>query len=170
MTGQGGSTRRRRASQPEQSVEKQTQTTQPETVEDQQDQNSEEKMITAAAIDIGSNSTEVTIAQCTPHHLETLQEQSQMIRLGESVKQSGEISPDMRDAVIAAVRQYLDLAKQNNAERVLAVATQATRDARNKDAFLEDIQRETGLTVNVISGNVEATLTYHGATSSLDTP
>lgn len=170
MTRPRNSTRRGKTSQPEQSVEQQTQTTPTETSDEQQEQAAEGKMITGAAIDIGSNSTEVTIAQCTPHHLETLQEQSQMIRLGESVKETGEISPDMRDAVIAAVRQYLDMAQQNKAERILAVATQATRDARNKDAFLEDIQRETGLTVNVISGNVEATLTYHGATSGLDVP
>src|SRR5438270_13339815 len=41
------------------------------------------------------------------------------------------------------------MAKQNNAEHVLAVATQATREARNRDSFLEDIQRETGQVVNL---------------------
>jgi exopolyphosphatase/pppGpp-phosphohydrolase len=170
MTRPRNSAKRGKASQQGQSAEQQAQTTAAETTGEEQEQAGEEKMITGAAIDIGSNSTEVTIAQYTPHHLETLQEQSQMIRLGESVKQTGEISSDMRDAVIAAIRQYLDMAQQNKAERILAVATQATRDARNRDAFLEDIQRETGLVVNVISGNVEATLTYHGATSGLDTP
>jgi exopolyphosphatase/pppGpp-phosphohydrolase len=74
----------------------------------------------------------------------------------------------MRDAVIEAVRQYLDMVQQNKAERTLAVATQATRDARNRDTFLEDIRRETGQVINLISGNVEAALTYHGATSDLD--
>jgi len=147
-------------------------TTQPDPTAVQQESESatEAKMMTCAAIDIGSNSTEVTIAQCTPHHLDILQEQSRMIRLGESVKETGEITPDKRDAVIATVRQYLDMAKQNNAERVLAVATQATREARNRDSFLEDIQRETGQVVNLISGNVEAALTYHGATCGLDIP
>jgi exopolyphosphatase/pppGpp-phosphohydrolase len=141
-------------------VEHQEQTAQP----------TEAKMMTCAAIDIGSNSTAITIAQCTPHRLETLQEQSQMIRLGESVKETGEITPDKRDAVIATVRRYLDMAKQNDVEHILAVATQATREARNRDSFLEDIRRETGQTVNLLSGNVEAALTYHGATSGLDIP
>jgi exopolyphosphatase/pppGpp-phosphohydrolase len=169
MTRPRNSTRRGRTSQ-QQAVEQQEQTTLPESAGEQQEQVAESQVITSAAIDIGSNSTEVTIAQCTPHHLDILQEQSQMIRLGESVKETGEISADKRDAVIDAVRQYLDMAHQNKAERILAVATQATRDARNKEAFLEDIRRETGLEVNLISGNVEAALTYHGATSDLDIP
>jgi exopolyphosphatase/pppGpp-phosphohydrolase len=136
----------------------------------QWEQQGEAKMVTCAAIDIGSNSTEVTIAQCNANHLDTLQEESQMVRLGESVKKAGEVTPDKRDAVIAAVRQYLEKARESGAERVIAVATQATRQARNRDAFLEDVRRETGQPVNLISGNIEAALTYHGATSRPDTP
>jgi len=136
----------------------------------QWEQQGEAKMVTCAAIDIGSNSTEVTIAQCNANHLDILQEESQMVRLGESVKKAGEITPDKRDAVIAAVRQYLEKARESGVERVIAVATQATRQARNRDAFLEDVRRETGQPVNLINGNVEAALTYHGATSRPDAP
>jgi exopolyphosphatase/pppGpp-phosphohydrolase len=134
-----------------------------------QEQQAGAKMVTCAAIDVGSNSTEVTIAQCNANHLDILQEESQMVRLGESVKKAGEITPDKRDAVIAAVRQYLEKARESGVERVIAVATQATRQARNRDAFLEDVCRETGQTVNLINGNIEAALTYHGATSSPNT-
>lgn len=152
-------TRRRQTSRQEQQA-----------VEQQQEQTPEARMTTGAAIDIGSNSTEVTIAQCTPAHLEILQEQSRMVRLGESIKASGEIAPDRRDDVIAIVREYIEMARQNDAERIMAVATQATRQARNRDAFLEDVQRETGQPVNLISGEVEAALTYYGAASELDVP
>jgi exopolyphosphatase/pppGpp-phosphohydrolase len=137
---------------------------------EQQEQTNEARMTTGAAIDIGSNDTQVTIAQCTPDHLEILQEQSQMIRLGESIKEAGEIESDKRDAVVDVVRQYIEMARQDEAERIIAVATQATRQASNREAFLEDIQRETGQPVNLISGEIEAALTYHGATSELDMP
>jgi len=125
---------------------------------------------TSAAIDIGSNSTEVLIAHCTPDHLDIVRDESTMTRLGESVKATGEIAPDRQKVALAALRQYQELAKQYGADPILVVATEAMREARNREAVVEDIQRETGLQVNVISGELEAALTYHGATYEPDIP
>jgi exopolyphosphatase/pppGpp-phosphohydrolase len=130
----------------------------------------QEKTITAAAIDIGSNSTEVVVAHCTPEHLDILQDESAMVRLGESVKATGEITPEKRDAALAVLRKYRALASEHGADPILAVATEAVREARNRDTFLEEIRRETGLQVNVISGITEAVLTYYGATYGPDIP
>src|SRR5215467_7223384 len=124
----------------------------------------QEKALTAAAIDIGSNSLEVAVAHYTAEHLDILQDESAMVRLGESVKASGEITPEKHDAALAVLRKYQALASKHGADPILAVATEAVREARNRDTFLEDIQRETGLQVNVISGITEAVLTYYGAT------
>ncbi len=125
---------------------------------------------TSAAIDIGSNSTEVLIAHCTPDHLDIGRDESTMTRLGESVKATGEIAPDRQKVALAALRQYQELAKQYGADPILVVATEAMREARNREAVVEDLQRETGLQVNVISGELEAALTYHGATYEPDIP
>lgn len=126
------------------------------------------KAATCAAIDIGSNSTEMAVAHCTPDHLEIIKDESTMLRIEESVKATGEIAAETRDRLLATLRNYRDLAKQNNADPILAVATEAVREARNNQALQDDIERETELHINIIPGTVEAALTYHGATYGPD--
>jgi exopolyphosphatase/pppGpp-phosphohydrolase len=55
---------------------------------------------TCAAIDIGSNSTEMAIAHCTPDHLEIIKDESTMLRIEESVKATGEIAAETRDTLL----------------------------------------------------------------------
>ena len=52
------------------------------------------KAVTCAAIDMGSNSTEILVAHCAPDHLDVVKDESTMTRLGDSVKGTGEIAPD----------------------------------------------------------------------------
>lgn len=117
-----------------------------------------------AAIDIGSNTIHVVVARCKPDDLDIVEDEVELVRIGESVNASGEISPEKRDAAIATLRQYKELAQQHDAEEVLVVATEAIRKASNSAEFLEDVQRETGLQVQLINGDVEAVLTFYGAT------
>lgn len=123
-----------------------------------------------AVIDIGSNTIEVLVARCQPNALETIEHQSTLARLGESVNENGEISSDKMQTAVDAVRKYQELAKQSRAEQILALATEALREASNKQDFLDTIKRETGVEVQLISGYAEATLDYYGATNSPDTP
>jgi exopolyphosphatase/pppGpp-phosphohydrolase len=123
-----------------------------------------------AAIDIGSNTIEVLVARCLPGDLEIIEHQSTMVRLGESVNESGEISRDKFDTALDAVRTYQELAKKHGAEQILALATEALREAHNSQEFLEAVKRETGIEVQLISGYAEAVLDYYGATYSPDTP
>src|SRR5579863_114146 len=117
-----------------------------------------------AAIDIGSNTVEVLVARCLPDELEIIEHQSTMARLGESVNEKGEISRDKFKTALNAVRKYQKLAKKHKAEQILAIATEATREARNSQDFLEAVKRKTGVEVQLISGFVEAVLDYYGAT------
>lgn len=117
-----------------------------------------------AAIDIGSNTIHIVVARCKPGDLDIVEDEVELVRIGESVNASGEISPEKRDAAIATLRQYRELAQRHGSEQVLVVATEAIREASNSAEFLEDVQRETGLQVHMISGDVEATLTFYGAT------
>lgn len=117
-----------------------------------------------AAIDIGSNTVHLVVARCQPDDLTILADEEEMVRIGESVTATGTISPQKRDETIAVLGKYKALAEQHAAERVLVVATEAIRQATNSKEFLADVQRETGLAVDIISGDVEAVLTFYGAT------
>jgi exopolyphosphatase/pppGpp-phosphohydrolase len=117
-----------------------------------------------AAIDIGSNTIHIVVAHCKPDDLDIVEDQVELVRIGESVTATGTISTEKRDAAIAVLRQYRALAEQHSAEQIFIVATEAIRRASNSDEFLKDIKRETGLEVHLISGNAEATLTFYGAT------
>jgi exopolyphosphatase / guanosine-5'-triphosphate,3'-diphosphate pyrophosphatase len=117
-----------------------------------------------AAIDIGSNTIELLVARCLPNDLEIIEHQTTMARLGESVNDNGEISDNKFDTALDAVRKYQELARKHGAEKILAIATEALREARNSQDFIEAAKHETGIEVQLISGSAEAVLDYYGAT------
>lgn len=117
-----------------------------------------------AAIDIGSNTIELLIARCLPGDLEILEHQTTMARLGESVDESGEVSRDKFELTLDTLRKYQELAQKREAEQTLVIATEALRQARNSQDFLEAIRHETGIEVQLISGLAEAVLDYYGTT------
>ncbi len=117
-----------------------------------------------AAIDIGSNTVRVVVARCAPDGLDILEADEKLVRIGESVNATGSISPQKRDETISVLQQYKALAEKHSAHPILAVATEAIRKADNNDEFLAAIKRETELSVDIISGDVEAILTFYGAT------
>lgn len=131
---------------------------------------SQTQKIPCAAIDIGSNSTELAVARCSPESLEMLKGESQMLRTGEDVKESGEIGQETRERLIATLNEYVKLAKRRRARVFLVVATEAMREACNGQEVAQEIERETGLHVHIIPGTLEAALTYHGATSGPSVP
>jgi len=78
----------------------------------------------------------------------------------------GEISRDKFKMALEAVRKYQKIAKNRGAEEILAIATEALREARNSQDFIEAVKRETGIEVQLISGYTETVLDYFGATYS----
>jgi exopolyphosphatase/pppGpp-phosphohydrolase len=127
----------------------------------------EQKAPMRAAIDIGSNTIHVVVARCQPDSLKIVADETEMVRIGESVTKTGERSPQKQYAAISAVQRYMDIAKLHAAETILGVATEAIRKARNGEEFLKHLQQETGLHVQLISGDAEAILTFYGATYEL---
>ena len=117
-----------------------------------------------AAIDIGSNTIHIVVAQSAPDDLAILADEVDLVRIGESVTATGEISEQKLDGAIAVLQRYKTLAQQLGAENILVVATEAIRQANNGNTFLEQIQQKTGLDVDLISGDTEAVLTFFGAT------
>jgi len=126
-----------------------------------------QKVPTWAAIDIGSNTIRVVVARYISDHLEILATDEEMVRIGESVTSTGEISAQKSAAAIATLRAYKALAEQYAASPILAVATEAIRQAKNREEFLAGVLEATGLVVHLIEGDVEATLTFYGATCGL---
>ncbi len=119
-------------------------------------------MLTFAAIDIGSNSVRLKIAAVEQHHLKTLHEDREVVRLGESVFQTGVISPDAMANTIRALKRFQKAVQLHGADRVRVVATSAMRDARNAAAFTAWVKSATGWEVEVISGLEEGRLIHLG--------
>jgi exopolyphosphatase/pppGpp-phosphohydrolase len=117
-----------------------------------------------AAIDVGSNTIHMVVARCFPDTLEILADEVDLTRIGASVTATGKISPEKTQAALQTLKAYQDLAGRSGAEQIFVVATEAIRQADNSAEFLARVRAETGLEIRLISGTVEATLTFLGAT------
>jgi exopolyphosphatase / guanosine-5'-triphosphate,3'-diphosphate pyrophosphatase len=124
-------------------------------------------MPTFAAVDIGSNSVRLKISRLVAHRLVEIHEDREVTRLGESVFQSGFLSPEAIALTVKVLRRFHRAAQRAGADSVRVVATSALRDARNSHAFLEWVRSATGWRVEIISGVEEARLIHLGLTSSL---
>ena len=111
-----------------------------------------------AAIDIGSNTVHLVVAHCTPDDLDIIKDEVELVRIGESVTATGEISQQKRQQTIETLSKYKALAEQHGAGQTLVVATEAIRQASNSSEFLEHVERETGLKIHLINGDTEAIL------------
>lgn len=122
-----------------------------------------------AAIDIGSNSIKLSTGYV--NSVGRMVETSlgaETVRLGAGLDKTGELAADRMDAAIDVLRRYAKAASDQGADRILAVATEATRSARNGQAFLNRVQHETGISVEIINGDREALLTFRGMAASVD--
>jgi exopolyphosphatase/guanosine-5'-triphosphate,3'-diphosphate pyrophosphatase len=109
-----------------------------------------------------ANSCRLKIATVQMHRLKTLHEDREVTRLGESVFQTGVISPEAMAATIRALKRFHKAVQLHVADKVRVVATSAMRDARNAEAFTEWVRSTTGWSVEVISGLEEGRLIHLG--------
>jgi len=122
-------------------------------------------MPTFAAVDIGSNSVRLKIAKTNRGRLETLHEDREVTRLGESVFANGALDPQAMSHTLQVLRRFHRAAQDYAADRVRVVATSALRDAKNSRAFLDWVRTATGWKVEVISGLEEGRLIHLGILS-----
>jgi len=116
-------------------------------------------MRTLAAIDIGTNSIKLLVANIEDDGaLEVLLREKAMVRLGSETLRTGRLSPEAIEAGASTVEHFARLASGAGAEVVRAVATCAVREAKNADEFVEAVLKRTGVRVEVISGDEEARL------------
>lgn len=112
-----------------------------------------------AAIDIGSNSIHVVIARAERgQHLEIIDREKEMVRLGSGTLQLHHLSKEATDRALGVLRRYKRVAEANLVDRILVTATAAVREAHNADEFVRRAREEVGLEVQVLPGVEEARL------------
>src|SRR5262245_34680730 len=114
-----------------------------------------------AAIDVGSNSVHMVIAQAdTDGAITTLWRMKEMVGLGRMSFPSRKLSRESMDRAATALARFQQAAQQRQSEKVIAVATSAIREAENGGDFIMRIKRELGLYIRVISAREEARMIY----------
>jgi exopolyphosphatase/guanosine-5'-triphosphate,3'-diphosphate pyrophosphatase len=120
--------------------------------------------VTVAAIDIGTNTTRLIVAEVSGPSLEEIERRTVITRLGEGVDRSGLLSPAGIERVHETLADYREIVDRLGATPALVVATSAVRDASNGSEFLAEIERLFGFRTRLLSGNEEALLAFRGAT------
>ena len=123
-----------------------------------------------AAIDIGTNSIHMVIVEIDPTlpAFTVIAKEKDTVRLGDRDPATGKLTPEAIKRSLDTLRRCRDLATSLDASQIIAVATSATREASNGEAFLRQIATELGIVVNLISGQEEARRIYLGVLSGMD--
>ena len=126
-----------------------------------------------AAIDCGTNSIRLLIADLDRGRLRDVHREMRIVRLGQGVDATGQFAPDALARTRAALVDYAALLDRFGVAKVRMVATSATRDAANRDVFFDmtaDVLGPVvpGAVAEVISGTEEAELSFNGAVGELD--
>ncbi|HEX9708537.1 MAG TPA: Ppx/GppA phosphatase family protein [Candidatus Thermoplasmatota archaeon] len=121
-----------------------------------------------AFMDIGTNSVRLLVVRVRPNHsFLVLNRQKEVVRLGEGAFTDRELREGAMDRAVLVIRRFAELAISLGADEIQAVATSATREARNRGEFLRRVRRDAGVTVRTISGREEARLIYLGVSSAI---
>lgn len=120
-----------------------------------------------AAIDCGTNSIRLLIADVEGENFREVLRTMEIVRLGQGVDQSGEFHPDAIVRTLAAIDKIaLEIAKRG-VQKICFCATSATRDATNRHLFIDGVRERLGVEPEVISGEEEASLSFTGAIQDL---
>jgi exopolyphosphatase/guanosine-5'-triphosphate,3'-diphosphate pyrophosphatase len=120
-----------------------------------------------AAIDCGTNSIRLLIADITNGKFQEIHRDMEIVRLGEGVDKNRAFAPTAIERTLKAVEKYKAEITRRAVERIRFCATSATRDASNRDLFIDGVKRILNVDVEVIPGTEEARLSFKGATQSL---
>jgi exopolyphosphatase / guanosine-5'-triphosphate,3'-diphosphate pyrophosphatase len=119
-------------------------------------------MTRVAAVDLGTNSTRLLVADVEDGRVEELDRETVITRLGEGVDRRRRLLPEPIARVRNTLTDFRRRAEELGAERTLLVATSAVRDAENGEAFLGEIEWSYGFDTELLSGDEEAAMTLRG--------
>jgi len=120
-----------------------------------------------AAIDCGTNSIRLLIADIAGDNFKEVLRTMEIVRLGQGVDQNKAFHPDAIDRTLKAVELFRDQIVSKGVEKIRFCATSATRDATNRSLFTDGVKDILGIEVEVIPGEEEAELSFIGATKEL---
>ncbi len=123
------------------------------------------KPIRRAVIDVGTNSIKLLVADVEGHRVEPVWEGSRQTRLGRGFYESHRLQAGAIDQTAKAVAEFVAQARRHKADSIRVIATSAARDAINAHELTAAIQRAAGMSVEIISGDEEADLVFHGVTT-----
>jgi exopolyphosphatase/guanosine-5'-triphosphate,3'-diphosphate pyrophosphatase len=118
-----------------------------------------------AVVDIGTNSTRLLVADVEGSDVEQIVRRTTVTNMGRGVDHTNMISSDAIEDVCGVIAEYKASYEEMGAERVMAIATSAVRDAVNGEAFIAELRERFNLDAQLLTGEEEAHLTYLGATA-----
>lgn len=123
-----------------------------------------------AAIDLGTNSLHMVVVRILPAlpAFSIIAREKDTVRLGDRCPKTGELKPEVIERAITTLRRFQEIATSLNAETIVAVATSAVRESPNAREFLQKVEDELGLSVDLISGQEEARRIYLGVLSGME--
>jgi exopolyphosphatase/guanosine-5'-triphosphate,3'-diphosphate pyrophosphatase len=124
-------------------------------------------MTRVAAIDCGTNSIRLLVADVDDDALVDVVRRMEIVRLGEGVDRTGRLSDAGLQRTFTALDDYAAVIRSYDVERVRMVATSATRDAANRSLFVDGVVQRLGVAPAVATGDEEAALSFDGATREL---
>ena len=120
-----------------------------------------------AAVDVGTNSVRLLVAEPSPDGITHLERLMTVTRLGQGVDASGRLHDDALRRTLDCIAGYAQRWRELDVTRVRIAATSAVRDAENRDAFFGGVRELAGIDAEVLSGEEEARTAFRGATASL---
>ena len=122
-----------------------------------------------AAIDIGTNSTHLVIAEVDPvlRSFSVVLTEKSATRLGDRDPETGDLSPEAIERAFRTLRHCCELAHSHDVEQIVTAATSAVREAPNGLGFLQAVQEQLDLSIDLVSGPEEARLIYLGVLSAM---
>ena len=124
-------------------------------------------MSRVAAIDCGTNSIRLLIADINGGKFKEVLRDMEIVRLGQGVDENKSFNPDAINRTLAAVEKFKNQLAGKGVEKIRFCATSATRDAANRDLFIDGVRQILGVEVEVIPGEEEARLSFNGTTKEL---
>jgi exopolyphosphatase / guanosine-5'-triphosphate,3'-diphosphate pyrophosphatase len=118
-----------------------------------------------AAVDLGTNSTRLLVADVHGGRLDEIARRLTITRLGEGVDERRQLLPVPVARVRTCLVEYREELERLGATRTLAIATSAVRDAENGEAFLGEIEWSYGFTTRLLDGDEEAAMMVRGVTT-----
>jgi exopolyphosphatase/guanosine-5'-triphosphate,3'-diphosphate pyrophosphatase len=124
-------------------------------------------MTRVAALDCGTNSLRLLVADVGGGGLIDVVRRMEVVRLGAGVDRTGRFADDALARTFAVLDDYASMIRELGVDAVRMVATSATRDAENRNVFVEGVAARLGVEPEVITGDEEAALSFSGATREL---